>query len=469
MKNYLVIIFLISILFLGCNPLKNQKPPEIPDNEKNTFIPAHIRNEIIIWYKDLEAKKEHSERIVANFQKLNPKMTITRESCSKCLDLTEKLTGAGLDALLEMVLDGHGDLIRSSDRKTSGATGDTSVVVSLNFLTSVFDSDSSSMHKISGIDVKHFSGKEVPVAVVDSGIDQENFPLQFLFTDFGMDECYPNGKYGYGFVDPSGDITDSTTSKHGTLVNYYILEQFLKEKVNIPRLLNVKALNRNNSGSVFGLLCSLYYAKEKGAKIINTSMGFYDNDKYFDMTDGKNPILFMMYKEHLLPNGIILVTASGNKDVSQVPSELVSQRDLTQNRFYPAVLSETDNGMPNSIITATTVNRSSNEPSQRQNYSSRHVDVGVVADKEVGEWYSFYLPFTQIGDQNRPSVSGSSFANAILTGKISAKFNPSNYLIVAKSPKSEWLDAILNPDIQSNSTDLIPYIHKGKNFRRIDE
>src|SRR5690606_21807301 len=94
----------------------------------------------------------------------------------------------------------------------------------------------------------------------------------------------------------------------------------------------------------------------------------------------------------LRKENILLVTAAGNRTED---SDLLfnthgtgDPRKISDHHFYLAYLGETDENALNNIIVATTVDTAMQQSSPRQNYSSGHVDVGVVADSVGGD--SFY-------------------------------------------------------------------------------
>ncbi|SMD44137.1 Subtilisin-like serine proteases [Aquiflexum balticum DSM 16537] len=455
-------IVLVTLLF-GCKNTKVSKP---------SFTSEHKKNEAIVFFSNLEFKKNLSDSLekLLTIENKGVLPKITKKPCSNCLELSELWTAEGLDSLLIRIMNGHGDRIATADRSTQGVN-DGYAVFGLNFLTSMPETlkEEKTIGKfIIPKDISFSeSGNNFIVGILDSGVDLNIFPLEFLFLNSIDDACFKNERYGWNFVNNSSDITDGTISKHGTLVNAYILEQFLNEGKIRPKLLNVKVLDNLNSGTCFDLLCGILYAKEKGAKIINASMGFYDNTEYTNKTDYKNSIFYMLLEEHLLPNEILLVTAAGN-----IGSSTGNSRNLAQNRFYPAYMSETNVNRPNNVVTATTINPNLEEVSPRQNYSPKHVDVGVVSDSIEGEIYKFDYPFFyQNSGGVQPFTTGSSFANAIMTGKIGAKFDFRLSYMFKNSPKSEWSEKFLDLGIyqQDSPNQLSGFIYKGRYSHRRDE
>ena len=119
-------------------------------------------------------------------------------------------------------------------------------------------------------------------------------------------------------------------------------------------------------------------------------------------------------------------------------------RNLEIHNFYPATLGEEINN----VLVATTTNGRRISPPQ--NYSSLYVDFGVIADSVGPDHMKFQVPFTT----SPLFISGSSFATAILTGKIGAFTNKAAY--VTDLNKQTIINSILSSrsGIIRTSTDL---------------
>ena len=162
---------------------------------------------------------------------------------------------------------------------------------------------------------------------------------------------------------------------------------------------------------------------EKEAKIINASWGFY----YYQ--ERPHPYLDSLITQVLRKKGILFVAAAGNKidqvDIDASAAYLAVNgvdipagylRNLEYHNFYPACLSREDNN----VVTVTTADHTDVSPTQ--NYSSMYVDLGAIPDDTT--LMRFRMPF----DGPEITVSGSSFAAAIVTGRIGAFLPKSAYV-----------------------------------------
>ena len=279
------------------------------------------------------------------------------------------------------------------------------------------------------------TGKDtIIVAVLDTGIDTMRVVRgKYLWRNRGEraatpgdddGNCYKNDVFGWNFVNDTSQVHDDNPSLHGTLVSQYILAEFESFARNFPQIMSLKTHDHEGRGDLFSAICALHYAIDKGANIINASWGFY----YYN--DQTHPYLDSLITHVLKEKGILFVTASGNKidEVDAYAQTVYLQehgdslsdrmlRNLEIHNFYPACLAE-DN---NNVMVATTTN--ANRISPTQNYSSRFVDFGVLADSITPTFMKFKAPFTV----DELYISGSSFATAILAGKIGALASKSAY------------------------------------------
>lgn len=387
--------------------------------------------------------------------------------CTDCLDLFELWSAEGIDQLLQTALNGEGDLIPITQRPTAGVIDGKSAIVSLNFFASLFERGDSTSRFLTKPSAPANLANTVVVGVLDSGVDTSMIPDGYLWKASNKSKCADIESIGWNFTDRNANVFDGTRSKHGTLVNAFILDQFFKEKTNNTiKLMNVKVLDDCNSGTLFDFVCGALYSKQHGAHIINSSMGFYDNEDYGTEWEGKNPILQILMRDHLLPAGIIVVSAAGNIGGHEYnfPG---NPRDLTINKFYPAVMSNATGKMPNNVITATSVDVTASAVSPRQNYSPLHVDVGVVANVVEGDVFRFFVPFSEGVGEGRPWVTGSSFAAPVITGKIAARFDPSLINSVKTEPKYYWLNGVFGSQMYPNSENLVNRIDRGR-YTRIE-
>jgi hypothetical protein len=273
----------------------------------------------------------------------------------------------------------------------------------------------------------------VRIAVLDTGIDTARIVgASYLWTNPANDadnKCYTGDKFGWNFINNSGDVHDDNLDHHGTLVSHYIINQFTTSDTKAVELMTLKTHDGNGDGDLFHSICAIHYAMEKGAQIINASWGFY----YYQ--DRPHPYLDYLITDVLRKKGILFVAAAGNKipeadkfaheayraahSGADIPDSYL--RDLDCHNFYPACLSNANNN----VVTVTTADET--RVSASQNYSSKYVDLGAIPDDNAG--MRFAVPFVRSAGATGPvtTISGSSFAAAIVTGKIGAFLSNSAY------------------------------------------
>ena len=276
------------------------------------------------------------------------------------------------------------------------------------------------------------SGKKtIRVAVLDTGIDtKQAIDPSYLWTNDGevseeakadVDDdknCYTDDSSGWNFIGDNFNLHDDDPKLHGTLVSQYIINEFASSTINAVELMPLKTHDKYGNGDLFTAICAIHYAMENGANIINASWGFY----YYD--DDPHPYLNRLITQELRKEGILFVTAAGNRTARSdnfaknaymdehginIPDSYL--RNLEYHNFYPACLSRNYNN----VITATTANNDHVSPTQ--NYSNKYVDFGVFPDHVNATSMRFNFPYP--GPDGRP-ISGSSFAAAIVTGRIGA-------------------------------------------------
>lgn len=284
----------------------------------------------------------------------------------------------------------------------------------------------------------------VVIAVLDTGVDLGVIPDEYLWKGTIGDQ--EKGNYqefnGKNFLVEDLNLDgenydkyethDDHQGSHGTLINAFIIEQF-KAAGKSVKIMNLKTLNSHGIGNLFSTVAAIRFAMNNGAHIINASWGFYsdEEDEVF------LPIKDLITKS-LAKKNILFVTAAGNafpEDdaafLSKNQSEKGSNKDvrnLSDNHFFPAYFGKEIQDDLKNIFVVTTLSEEDGkyEVSSNQNYSDKIVDFGVVADKVIGkEKNEFKIPL-QVSDSTSStpsySVFGSSFAAAIVTGKIGANF-----------------------------------------------
>jgi hypothetical protein len=284
--------------------------------------------------------------------------------------------------------------------------------------------------------VNDLAGKSiVRIAVLDTGVDTAQFiHPSYLWTNERerrdrKDEdanCYTDDVAGWNFLNNDAEFDDNNINIHGTLVTKYIIDQFRASTTQGVQIMALKTHDATGAGNLFASICAIYYAIENQANIINASWGFYNF--------GANPVPFLdsLVTQVLPRNGILFVTAAGNKvDAFDSHARRVYRamhgtdisaaglRNLEIHNFYPALFSRAGNN----VITTTTTDAVRVSPTQ--NYSALYVDLGVLADQVTTTSMKFIVPFSISATPQY--ISGSSFATAIACGKIGAQFKRSLY------------------------------------------
>jgi hypothetical protein len=271
------------------------------------------------------------------------------------------------------------------------------------------------------------TGTPLTVAVFDSGLDSLGSSVVATVGSTCFDT--PSGmssSHGWNFVDNNANTQDDMPDKHGTKVTKIILNQVEQYGGSSVNILPVKIFNSNGQGTLFGMLCGFAYASGAGAKIINASFGFYHYADTANALKVENMLGAFMNK-YLNATGMLLVAAAGNDDSAedvafQSINHTTYYRYLDSNRFYPAWFAKSWNN----VITVTTVSRQ--QPSPLQNASNDVVDVGALCDTIApGGIYVFYDPInppkTVGGVYTIYTITGSSFAAPVVTGRIAALYS----------------------------------------------
>ena len=192
---------------------------------------------------------------------------------------------------------------------------------------------------------------DVIIAVLDSGIEIDN-------PDFSSERFLS----GFDFV--NNDNTPDDDLNHGT----YVIGVIAANTDNgiggagvdhNTRILPVKVINENNSGTTFDLVQGIEYAVSQGANIINMSLGNYPHAN--SLTD-----VFLMAQD----NGTILISSAGNNGIDSAnvgfpgasPLTIsVGATDINNNRaFFSATGSALDVVAPGSAVRTTSYRNNSN-------------------------------------------------------------------------------------------------------------
>ena len=157
--------------------------------------------------------------------------------------------------------------------------------------------------------------KHVRIAIIDTGIDDENMPDLFgsrIASSYDFIEDKPSS-----VIDENG---------HGTQVAGIITGMaYVSDLYNVD-LLELKALDGSGSGDLYDIIEAIEYAVENGANIINCSFGYspLNGDHYSN--------LFHQVLEEASSHGILIIAASGNDN-----------NDLDNIKYYPGSYTDIPN------------------------------------------------------------------------------------------------------------------------------
>jgi Subtilase family len=237
------------------------------------------------------------------------------------------------------------------------------------------------------------------LAILDSGIDTSLFtaPIQNLIwhAPAGTPTLY--NFIPYQRVD---DLSDSGNNKHGSAVTSLAIKAMGNPGA-YPRLMILKALDKNDHGSTFSVSCALSYAIQNHATIVNASLG------YLGSADSILKHYIDLCANHK-PNPVQLFVAAGNTQEqhrdSAICSVNINNNLLTPGSlFYPAGFSkEFDN------ITSVTQIREPGASCYYQYFSNDYVSLGVLN--------SFCCYFKVDFRTTDNYYEGSSFATPVASG-----------------------------------------------------
>ncbi|TVP42968.1 MAG: hypothetical protein EA341_18890 [Mongoliibacter sp.] len=447
---------LLLCLLTACEPKGGDKTA---DPLKGLEM-AYQKNELVFSYQNEKIAHNLRDSVESYIYSKFP--DAVKVVCNDCINLVELYRAENIENYLADILgffsDGHGEIKTARPINVAGTTGDGSLAVSLNYLFEV-DQEAQGAGRNS-LDLSNYTDrKKLIIATLDSGLDTDFFPKDYLKKVETLGNCYSENSLGWNFTgsDFNDNFLDETDSKHGTVVNLYMLEELIAAKSAIPEFLPIKVLDKENKGSLFSLLCGLHFAKSQKADLINLSLGFYDNMEYPGFPGEKHPIMGHLTRGFLDGQQMLMVAAAGNV------VEGGQERNLEKNWFYPGVLSHMGEKLPSNVITVTTVGNDRQSVSLRQNYSNKYVDAAIQADAE----YGFRVPF--VNTQNYQNlIAGSSFATAIMTGKIAVRWDDSfRNIDFQRSAKTDWINEILPPEGPVNP-DLSRQVNRGISYIRLN-
>lgn len=402
---------------------------QVPDTNK-----FPLRNQVVVW-KNPDSSKEQFERWLSDLKKEVPTVQALAV-CSHCdSDMILLYDSTLLPYLQNQTVGGSGGTPTSGPSGNNGPT-----LFCSNYSLGTHDSA-----RIDTLGKRQFPPRfatnytwpkpsptnALTVAVFDSGLDSLGNSVIATVGSTCFDTP-PNtsSTHGWNFVDNNANTQDDMPDKHGTKVTKIILNQVQQYGGGNVNILPVKIFNSNGQGTLFGMLCGFAYASGAGAKLVNASFGFY----HYAQTDTANCLkvenmLGAFMNKYLNATGMLLVAAAGNDDTAedaifQSMNHTTDYRYLDSNRFYPASFAKT---FPN-VITVTTVSQKTQKPSPLENASNRVVDLGAQCDTITPDGsYVFYDPINPPksvgGGYIVYTITGSSFAAPVVTGRIAALYS----------------------------------------------
>jgi len=427
--NALYILFLIVTCGTACKknlPFANNGQLSSVNNEQVVADSMPPPDEIVAWIKPGRTHQEY-ENWLDSIKETFKDTVIEKDPCGSCDNTLFLLRGKGIKNYIQTGGTVAGGT--TSGQKPPAVGEDGPMYVSRNFQATFTNPVGSSDTFYKGQSDTTYTGTVVKIAIFDTGADSSEL-TNFKYHSAGP-ACIFGADSGWNFINQTANYKDDNDIKHGTVVTRFITDQVVKYGRNKVEILPVKTHNKNGVGDLARILCALAYAKERGAKIINASFGFYLPPQQKDSSDTKDSIdpnarLFKEFVRHYLTkNGILLVAAAGNKDDVNEKAAFDLEnlaytsdpRNLDSVSFLPGSLAQIISLQ--NVITVTTVRKSNRTVSPRQNYSSNVVDIGVNADAFMGKKYVFNNPLFD----NGKTVEGSSFATAIMCGILSANYD----------------------------------------------
>ena len=435
------ILPIFSIAFFGFVTIVMYSSCKSQTAQNHQYGPVFNDSSVLVW-----AKPGKSEEFKDAILKFIQKNTVNANYCKSCDSNLILLTGTNVAT--ELV----GQL--ASGGSTSGGTitphgdGDPLGYYSANFELGFDDAPKENKQdSATNLNLPPSKSEPVLVAVLDSGVDSANLQRNKLLFHGTTNSCVgKRGVDGWNFPDNNQATNDDYLNHggHGNIVSRIIVEKVKAVNDDHVQILPVKVINSSGKGKLFDMLCGIAYAKERGASIVNASLGFYP------LREVDSSVLLMkeFIRYHLTSNHILLIAAGGN-----------GSSDLLVKPFFPAKFSF-DSTMDNVIaVNTVAIKNPGTGVSPHQNYSSSVVDAGVNADQVDGQKFEFVNPM------NNSLVEGSSFATPVVTAIIAAKYN---FLKTQISSSGQQLNrftifpVLITGNFVKNVNNLRPFIKEGK-------
>lgn len=251
----------------------------------------------------------------------------------------------------------------------------------------------------------------VILGIIDTGIDSA------LFSDDTRTRLFATeaGRRLAVNVIPGADSNnyyDDNHVKHGTSVAAIALKaafdlQGTTPSARLPKLMIIRAMDKDGNGTTLSLSCALSYAVRHHAQLVNASLGYY----------GQPNTVLTHYLNMASENNLLLVAAAGNADTFEgTPCNTgVNTANLLKpgRLFFPACQS-IDSRLK--IITVTGMqDAAAGTPCYWQNYSDVYVNIGVQNNLQTAECCVYRPNYI-----HRPQgLTGSSFATPVVSGELS--------------------------------------------------
>ncbi len=153
-------------------------------------------------------------------------------------------------------------------------------------------------------------GPSVKVAIIDSGEDFPHLNLRDYFWVNGSEfddpispdddtNCFDYDHDGFNFITNGGLPQDD--NGHGSHIAGIIVLDL--PSCVTPQIMSLKTMNQSGAGYLFHSLCAIYYASDKGARVINYSAGYV----------GEESSMFRAAVRYAKGKNVVLVTSAGNE------------------------------------------------------------------------------------------------------------------------------------------------------------
>lgn len=252
---------------------------------------------------------------------------------------------------------------------------------------------------------KEAKGTGITVAVLDSGL---NYNHPGISSNVAIDEeellddsdndgnRYKDDYIGWDFI--NADNLPYDDNGHGSHVSGLIASPFMGIAPD-AKILPVKVINAAGGGDLGSITAGIYYAVDKGAKIINASIGL-DSMSASVPNFSAVPQTLQKALEYAKKNNVLVVTAAGNGDQRGVGI------DIKKSPIYPASL-QLDNMM---TVAAT----SNGHITRYSNFSAELVHIGAPGGEGM-------LPLYSLATQNPANavfapMEGTSMASPVVAG-----------------------------------------------------